>query len=419
MIEIKNIVKTAGEKVILDNISLTIESVSFVVLIGPSGCGKTTTLKLINKLIEPTSGEIYIDGKAISKEDPIKLRRNIGYVIQNIGLFPHLTIKENIELIPKLKGEKTEQEISDNTERLIKMVGLDPDEFLYKYPSELSGGQQQRIGVIRAIATDADIILMDEPGVYLHANAQKELTKLFSNLIKNRNQIIYTTHSPFMVDIDSIQNVRTVIKDEVGFSHIYNKITTIPTSSKSTYDTITPLTNALGLNLNYNIGPNFNKKNIIVEGISDYFYLYGYYKSKNIKNVPNIIPSTGGNNIPAIASILFGWNCDFNILLDQDDKGRSVYDSINDSKQPFSDKLIFIDGNFEKILGNYFEIENLFSTNDQLKFGINNEDYVEHKYNYSYNTYNKILLQEDTYDETTIKNFEKVIEKLITEIVGD
>ena len=163
MIEIKNIVKTAGEKVILDDISLTIESGSFVVLIGPSGCGKTTTLKLLNKLIEPTSGEIYIDGKPISKEDPIKLRRNIGYVIQNIGLFPHLTIKENIELIPKLKGDKSEEEISETTERLVKMVGLDPDEFLYKYPTELSGGQQQRIGVIRAIATDADIILMDEP----------------------------------------------------------------------------------------------------------------------------------------------------------------------------------------------------------------------------------------------------------------
>ena len=161
MIEIKNIVKTAGEKVILDDISLTIESGSFVVLIGPSG--KTTTLKLLNKLIEPTSGEIYIDGKPISKEDPIKLRRNIGYVIQNIGLFPHLTIKENIELIPKLKGDKSEEEISETTERLVKMVGLDPDEFLYKYPTELSGGQQQRIGVIRAIATDADIILMDEP----------------------------------------------------------------------------------------------------------------------------------------------------------------------------------------------------------------------------------------------------------------
>ncbi len=195
MIEIKNIVKTAGEKVILDNISLTIESGSFVVLIGPSGCGKTTTLKLINKLIEPTSGEIYIDGKAISKEDPIKLRRNIGYVIQNIGLFPHLTIKENIELIPKLKGEKTEQEISDNTERLIKMVGLDPDEFLYKYPSELSGGQQQRIGVIRAIATDADIILMDEPFSALDPITRTQLQEwLYEQQQELKKTIIFVTH---------------------------------------------------------------------------------------------------------------------------------------------------------------------------------------------------------------------------------
>lgn len=195
MIEIKNIVKTAGEKVILDNISLTIESGSFVVLIGPSGCGKTTTLKLINKLIEPTSGEIYIDGKAISKEDPIKLRRNIGYVIQNIGLFPHLTIKENIELIPKLKGKKTEQEISDNTERLIKMVGLDPDEFLYKYPSELSGGQQQRIGVIRAIATDADIILMDEPFSALDPITRTQLQEWLYELQQElKKTIIFVTH---------------------------------------------------------------------------------------------------------------------------------------------------------------------------------------------------------------------------------
>ena len=195
MIEIKNIVKTAGEKVILDDISLTIESGSFVVLIGPSGCGKTTTLKLLNKLIEPTSGEIYIDGKPISKEDPIKLRRNIGYVIQNIGLFPHLTIKENIELIPKLKGDKTEEAISDNTERLIKMVGLDPDEFLYKYPSELSGGQQQRIGVIRAIATDADIILMDEPFSALDPITRTQLQEWLYELQQElKKTIIFVTH---------------------------------------------------------------------------------------------------------------------------------------------------------------------------------------------------------------------------------
>lgn len=195
MIEIKNIVKNAGEKVILDDISLTIESGSFVVLIGPSGCGKTTTLKLLNKLIEPTSGEIYIDGKPISKEDPIKLRRNIGYVIQNIGLFPHLTIKENIELIPKLKGDKSEEEISETTERLIKMVGLDPDEFLYKYPTELSGGQQQRIGVIRAIATDADIILMDEPFSALDPITRTQLQEWLYELQQElKKTIIFVTH---------------------------------------------------------------------------------------------------------------------------------------------------------------------------------------------------------------------------------
>ena len=195
MIEIKNIVKTAGEKVILDDISLTIESGSFVVLIGPSGCGKTTTLKLLNKLIEPTSGEIYIDGKPISKEDPIKLRRNIGYVIQNIGLFPHLTIKENIELIPKLKGDKSEEEISETTKRLIKMVGLDPDEFLYKYPTELSGGQQQRIGVIRAIATDADIILMDEPFSALDPITRTQLQEWLYELQQElKKTIIFVTH---------------------------------------------------------------------------------------------------------------------------------------------------------------------------------------------------------------------------------
>ena len=125
MIEIKNISKKVGKKTILDDVSLKIEEGSFVVLIGPSGCGKTTTLKLINKLIEPTKGDIFINGTPISKENPIKLRRNIGYVIQSVGLFPHMTIKENIELIPKLKKEKTEEEIEEKTIELVNMVGLE------------------------------------------------------------------------------------------------------------------------------------------------------------------------------------------------------------------------------------------------------------------------------------------------------
>lgn len=257
-----------------------------------------------------------------------------------------------------------------------------------------------------------NVILMDEPGVYLHANAQKEVLKLFSDLIRNQNQIIYTTHSPFMIDTKTIQNIRAVIKDEEGFSHIYNKITNIPSNLKSTYDTITPLTNAMGLDLSYNIGPSFTKNNIIVEGITDYFYLQAYYKCKKEKNVPNIIPSTGANNVTAIASILFGWHCDFSILLDQDVQGQSIYDSISDSEQPFIDKVIFADGTNKKILDKKYEIESVFSDNDKNKFGIKSEDYSEHKYNYAYNTYNKILLKEEKYDEETMKNFEQLINKI-------
>ena len=195
MIEMKNISKKVGNKIILDDISLKIDEGSFVVVIGPSGCGKTTTLKLMNKLSEPTSGEIYIDGKPISKEDPIKLRRNIGYVIQSIGLFPHLTIRENIELIPKLKKDQTDEEIEEKTLELMKMVGLNPDEFLDKYPSELSGGQQQRIGLVRAIATDAKIILMDEPFSALDPITRTQLQEwLYSLQEELKKTIVFVTH---------------------------------------------------------------------------------------------------------------------------------------------------------------------------------------------------------------------------------
>lgn len=195
MIEIRNVTKKIGNNVILDDISLVVETGTLVVLIGSSGCGKTTTLKLINKLIKPTSGEIYINGKPISQENEIELRRKIGYVIQNTGLFPHLTIKENIELIPRLKKEKSVEEIEKRTLQLLKMVGLDSDEFLNKYPSELSGGQQQRIGVARAIATDAEIILMDEPFSALDPITRTSLQEqLFSLQDELKKTIIFVTH---------------------------------------------------------------------------------------------------------------------------------------------------------------------------------------------------------------------------------
>lgn len=195
MIEIKNVTKQVGNKVILDDITLSVEKGTLVVLIGSSGCGKTTTLKLINKLIKPTSGEIYIDERPISKENTIELRRKIGYVIQNTGLFPHLTIKENIELIPRLKKEKSVEEIEKTTVQLLEMVGLKYEDYIEKYPSQLSGGQQQRIGVARAIATGAEIILMDEPFSALDPMTRTSLQEqLFTLQDELKKTIIFVTH---------------------------------------------------------------------------------------------------------------------------------------------------------------------------------------------------------------------------------
>ena len=179
---------------VVKDISFTIPSGQIVVLIGPSGCGKTTCLKMINRLVKISSGKIYIDGKDIMDQDPIELRRNMGYVIQQTGLFPHMTVRENIEVIPRLQ-KKDPEEIDKRTEKLMKMVGLDADQYLDRYPTQLSGGQLQRVGVARAFATDPDIILMDEPFSALdpitRSQLQDELLFLQSKLKKT---IVFVTH---------------------------------------------------------------------------------------------------------------------------------------------------------------------------------------------------------------------------------
>ena len=194
MIRFENVSKQFKETKVLSNISLEIEKGQLVVLIGASGCGKTTTLKVINRLIKPSSGKIFINHQDISKVDVIELRRNIGYVIQQTGLFPHMTIKENIEIIPKVQ-KKNQKEITQKTYELMEMVGLDCETFLDRYPKELSGGQQQRVGVARAFATDPDIILMDEPFSALdpitRSGLQEELTQLQSKFHKT---IVFVTH---------------------------------------------------------------------------------------------------------------------------------------------------------------------------------------------------------------------------------
>ncbi|CAM3901077.1 ABC transporter ATP-binding protein [Cohnella lubricantis] len=179
---------------VLKNLNLEIKQGEITVLIGPSGCGKTTTMKLINRLISPSSGHILVDGQDISTVDPVALRRKIGYVIQNIGLFPHMNIARNVGVVPRmLKWDKAR--IASKVNELLSMVGLDPRIFGNRYPSELSGGQQQRIGVIRALAADPSIILMDEPFSALdpisREQLQDELIRLQHELKKT---IVFVTH---------------------------------------------------------------------------------------------------------------------------------------------------------------------------------------------------------------------------------
>lgn len=178
----------------LKKVSFTIPKEKLTVIIGPSGCGKTTLMKMINRLEIPTSGEIYIDNEAISSMDSVELRKTIGYVIQRIGLFPHMTIEKNASLVPNLKGwskEKTKEAI----ERLMQLVELDPEQYLTKYPLELSGGQQQRVGVVRALAGNPNIVLMDEPFSALDPISREQLQIETKNLQeKIKKTIVFVTH---------------------------------------------------------------------------------------------------------------------------------------------------------------------------------------------------------------------------------
>ncbi len=167
MIKLENLTKTFTQKNgttfnAVDNVSLEVPAGEMCVLLRPSGCGKTTTLKMINRLIPASSGRILINGEDTSGQDTVTLRRNIGYVIQQIGLFPNMTIEENITVVPRMLGWDKKR-CRERATELMSMVALDPTKFLHRYPREMSGGQQQRIGVIRALAADPPVLLMDEP----------------------------------------------------------------------------------------------------------------------------------------------------------------------------------------------------------------------------------------------------------------
>lgn len=193
MIELKNVSKKYKNTTIIKNISLKINRGEFVVFLGASGGGKTTTLKMMNKLISTTSGAIFVGEQDINKIDTTKLRRKMGYVIQNVGLMPHMTIAENITIIQKFEKVSKEQRL-ETAKKLIETVGLD-ESFLERYPSELSGGQQQRIGFARALAANPEIILMDEPFSALDPITRSQLQDEILDIQKRfKTTIVFVTH---------------------------------------------------------------------------------------------------------------------------------------------------------------------------------------------------------------------------------
>lgn len=173
-IKFRNVNKSFGDKEIIKDLSFNIEEGQFITILGSSGSGKTTTLKMVNRLIEPNSGQIEINDKEIKEYDLIELRRQIGYVVQQIGLFPHITIEKNIATVPELLGWEPEK-IKERVTELMALIQLPYSEYAHRYPKQLSGGQQQRIGVARALAANPQIMLLDEPFGSVDAITRKEL----------------------------------------------------------------------------------------------------------------------------------------------------------------------------------------------------------------------------------------------------
>ena len=194
LVQFRNVSYSLPTATILNDLNLTVERGEIVVLLGESGCGKTTTLKLVNRLFTPSKGEVLVEGKATTAWDPIALRRRIGYVIQEGGLFPHFTIARNVGLVPALLGwdpERTKTRVHE----LLNLVGLDPQRFAERYPRELSGGQRQRVGVARALAADPPLLLLDEPFGALDPLTRAGLQREFAELTKRLNKTaILVTH---------------------------------------------------------------------------------------------------------------------------------------------------------------------------------------------------------------------------------
>jgi len=193
-VEFHNVTYQLGQRPLVLNLNFKIEAGETLVLLGRSGCGKTTTLRLINRLLTPTIGEVQVEGISTHEWNPIQLRRQIGYVIQEVGLFPHFTIERNIGVVPSLQNWEPSR-IQKRVVELLELVGLEPDRFADRYPHQLSGGQRQRVGVARALAADPPILLMDEPFGALDPITRVELQQEFRQLQQRLGKtIVFVTH---------------------------------------------------------------------------------------------------------------------------------------------------------------------------------------------------------------------------------
>jgi osmoprotectant transport system ATP-binding protein len=193
-VEFHDVTYSLNQRPLVSNLSFAIQRGETLVLLGRSGSGKTTTMKLINCLISPTSGEVRVEGIPTGKWNPIRLRRHIGYVIQDIGLFPHFTVERNVGLVPGLEGWKRDR-ITRRVHQLLQLVGLNPQQFAQRYPHELSGGQRQRVGVARAIAADPPLLLMDEPFGALDPITRVEIQREFRQLQQQLGKtVVFVTH---------------------------------------------------------------------------------------------------------------------------------------------------------------------------------------------------------------------------------
>src|SRR2546423_13280986 len=183
-----------GGQIAVRDLSIEFPTGELTMLVGPSGCGKTTTLKMINRLIEPSSGRIFHDEQDVTNIDPVKLRLRMGYVIQNVGLFPHMTIAENIATVPRLLGWDGSR-IRQRVTELLQLVGLDPQQYSRRYPHQLSGGQRQRVGVARALGADPPVLLMDEPFGAIDRIARERLQNEFLRIQREvRKTVVFVTH---------------------------------------------------------------------------------------------------------------------------------------------------------------------------------------------------------------------------------